>query len=68
MKSILPIIALLALAGCSQTFVPNGSTSESFDSANGECYYRAQMVPNPYAHQNVYTLCMRQHGWVPQKG
>jgi hypothetical protein len=68
MKVLLLVLALLALGGCSQTYVPNGTTAESFDSANGECYYRSQTVQNPYAVQNVYQLCMRQHGWVPQKG
>lgn len=68
MKVALFLFALLALTGCAQNFVPNGSTSESFDSANGECYYRSQTVQNPYAVRNVYVLCMRQHGWVPEKG
>ena len=68
MKVPLRLIALLALGGCTQVYQPNGTTSESFDSANGECYYRSQTVQNPYAVRNVYELCMRQHGWVPKKG
>ena len=66
MTKLWVVAAALVLGGCATEFVPTGAGTDSFDQANGECYYRAYAVRNPYATYAVYEACMRGRGWRPK--